>query len=768
MLFIGLVGTGVFAYAMGTRYPVELWLFWKLLKLWGWLLLFNLGCLGFGHFVCQRVLRLRSLPALEASALAMSTGVVAFAMFMYLGGALAWFRPWFAIALPSAMFAVGALDLKPLAARLRHELYTPESRSLLDILIGAAGVICVGIVYLGVLSPDAINYDAAWCHQVVAQEYARNGRIVAFLADYNRSVPHLASILYTWSYVLPGMNFAQRIMLALHTEFALWLWTLVSVSAAMRTILDRQTLRRGWVSFFLFPIIFVYDSTLGGASDHVCGFFAIPIGLAALRCCETWRRGAAALLAIQCAGAVLTKLQALFLVTPAILVCGGVWLCWLARKREHLRELLSAPAIIGGVFFALISPHLIRQYVFHNNPLYPFLQDVFKASTPTVPNGAFLVANAVADPLYQPQGNFFEKLWHALELFWTFSFVPHYSFTRQVPAFGSLFTLLFPTLIFVRNARLTLMAAFAAGAVLIWGMVYNIDRNLQAFMPLLVCVTGALIVSWWRAGWIARSGLIPLLAVQIVWGGDALFYSQQERLNQGMDLIRTGFEGEAHKRFARYRHEYLAMSRALPPDARVLLHNSHGSLGILREVLLDVAGFQGLIHYDHITTPRGFYSYLRALGITHLIDDMRGSPASTAQEQAIWDAFITGWGRPIGEFEGYRMYRMPDGSPPEQQDYRVGLIHIDSYADGIYDVKQLHTMRFLPADIRAYEEPRAGAPADRSTWPEFFAQAEVMLVAHDVDLEQPTQRLLRKRYVTARTLDHDFTVYVRRTAIDRR
>lgn len=773
---IGLAGTYAYARYLDDAYAIRFWLVWRLVALWFWVVLWNLGCLSFGQLLLTRVLKLRGVPALESAVMSMATGVVAFALAMFAGGALAWYTPLFAIALSVTMIAAGARDLWPLTQRLWAELHAPESPRLLTRLIGAAGVVCVAIVYLGVLSPDALNYDATWSHVVIAQEYARAGRMVPFLADYNRNVPHLASLIYTWGYLFPEKKEAIRWMFALHSEFTLFMWTLAGVSAAMRAILDEPGLRRGWVSFFLFPVIFVYDHNLGGAADHVCGFFSIPIALATLRLSERFVPGWAVVFALVSAGAVLTKLQALFLVVPACLVIAFHWLWQMARHYRarktsaepaatrplgSLRALLWAPAIVIVVGLGAFAPHAIRQFVFYNNPFYPFLQDVFVSSTPTVPNAAYLVTKALADPLYQPQGTFVEKLLHAAELFVTFSFVPHYSFSRDMPAFGSLFTLLFPCILFIRNRRLWLFAAVAAGAVLVWGMVYNVDRNLQAFMPVLVGVTGAVVVSCWRMGAWARIGLVPVVALQIVWGGDAIFYSQQERLNLGMDLIKSGYEGNAHRRFADFRAWHLSASKALPPKARVLLHSELTSLGLKREVLLDMTGFQGLVQYDHILTLGQLYRYLRAFGITHLIDLPGGAPASTTQEEVLWDAFVTKYGVPVRDIGALRIMQMPDEPPPETAPLRVASIGQEGYADGIYPIDALNTLRFLPEEERRYAAPSEPLSADKARWHEQLIKADAVVWQKGAHVDGQAKNLLKRQFTIVRNLRHDFTVYMK-------
>jgi len=168
-----------------------------------------------------------------------------------------------------------------LGVRLWHRL-SSSRRGLLPTAVSAFGILCVGVIYLGLLSPESVNYDATWYHLRIAQDYARWGRIRPFY-DYSAIVPQLASIVHTWGYLVPGLDGAPRWMMALHIEFALFLWTLVGVAAGIQRLIGDFTLPATWASFFLFPIIFVYDSNIGGAADHVSAFFAMPVVLATLR-----------------------------------------------------------------------------------------------------------------------------------------------------------------------------------------------------------------------------------------------------------------------------------------------------------------------------------------------------------------------------------------------------------------------------------------------------------------------------------------------------
>src|SRR5205823_946597 len=138
----------------------------------------------------------------------------------------------------------------------------------------AFGVLCLGLLYLQCLTPEGISYDARWYHLPIAQDYAREGRIVPFPADYPRCYPHLSSLIHTWGFLVPGLSAPLRWMLALHSEFCLFLWTLAGVAAGVAWLVEKTRVNGAWVAFFLFPGIFVYDSHIGGGADHVAAFFA--------------------------------------------------------------------------------------------------------------------------------------------------------------------------------------------------------------------------------------------------------------------------------------------------------------------------------------------------------------------------------------------------------------------------------------------------------------------------------------------------------------
>src|SRR5262249_7639190 len=157
-------------------------------------------------------------------------------------------------------------------------------------------------------------------------------------------------------------------------------------------------------------------------------------------------------------------------------------------------------------------------------------------------------------------------------------------------------------------------------------------------------------------------GVAALVALQIVWAGD-WYFSGSDRIANAMTLIRSSMEWRASSRFASYRSEYLAMSRALPRNAVVLLHEQHSMLGIDRPVLLDSAGFQGVVDYRNFRTMRDVYDRFRELGVTHILWAPGAHPPSYRQEQILFDLFVYPLFEKSTVYGGSRLSPMPEEAP---------------------------------------------------------------------------------------------------------
>ncbi len=767
LALIAIEGVRIYARYVDVVYPIRDWLAWPLLSLWGYTALLNLAFFSLGNFILRRLLGERDLPVLESNVTSAALGVFAFTWLMYAAGALGWYGATFALVAPCALIALGAADLRALWQQHRQRATAAGAPTVPTLLLWGFGAALTGVIYLGLLTPEAVNYDATWCHLTIAQDYAREGRIVPFPADYSKNVPQLASLLHTWDFSVPGLTHpALRWMLVLHQEFALLLWTLASISAAVRRMAGTQAVGGAWAAFYLFPMIFVYDHNLGGAADHVLAFFTLPCMLAMTRLLEqlSWRR--AVPLVVCMAGGLLTKYQAAFWVVPmlafvAINLALRAFSAFRARTfRATGTTILKVGLTIAVGIPVLIAPHFIKNWVFYRNPTYPFMQDVFTSTRPTVKDAVFLFTNMFTDLNWVPKGTVFEKLREAAGLTLTFSFEPHYSFSKNFPAFGSLFTLLLPAVLVIPGRRAKLPYVFVGvGALFLWAYVFHIDRNLQIFSPILIAATAGILLEIWRLGWAQRFAIAPIVAFQLIWGADAYFYSAQERIRSALDLISSGYAGSATRRFRNYRAAYTALGRAMPPDATVLFHSAHPTLGIDRRVLLDWSGFQGLIGYSEVHTARELHEKYRRLGITHVLYIRGLMPAPSIQEEVLFQTYAEYMGEPLLNAGGHTLWRIPSEPPAVEPSYSVLTLGLYGYGSGVFPIEQLWTNEHInPTKRTPYARPPVAAPTTAAELDALDVAAVV--VGAGASLNPAQQEFLASHFTSVISYPNQQTIYL--------
>jgi hypothetical protein len=700
------------ARSVGAIYPIADWLFWRYVVLWLWLALFSAACASFGQLLLVRLFRLGDLPALESAALSMVLGTVAFVMLMYGAGSVGLFKPWFAVALPLALLAFGR---RSGVALWKHSWQTlgRARTGPLSTLAALFGCCCLGVTYLRILTPDALGYDATWFYVKVAQDYARWGRIQPFLGDYSHELPHLASLLYTWGYLLPGLHVALRWVFALHMEMCLLAWTLVGISAAVARQVEGPVPRATWAVFFLFPGSFVFG--LWGTGDHITAFFSIGVALALLLAVRTPSRATFGLLAVPLAGGILTKYQAVYLGLPALGVAAAAWGRAYWRQRgfgsvspQARRDLLAAPFVLVATCAVLLAPHFVQNIVYHHNPVYPLAQRFFTRSIPSVPNGWLYFDHGMKPAHFVPPGSLTDKLSFAFKTIVTPSLLPR---SLQTAA-CSLFVLLLPALAFLpKRGASAVLALIGGGALLVWGATLFDLRHIETFTPVLVASTAALILRLWRQGFVTRLGLVPLLVLQIAWSADAAFWdSSQPGIDASLRLIHDGLQGKGATVFDSYRVDYRALGQAVPRDAKLVIHTFGVSLGIDRDIFMDSIGFQGLIDYSIVHTPRELYDRYRALGVTHLVHEPNGAYASpTKQEDILFHGLAAQYGVPVGRFGGLFLTALPKEPPPVEAPYRVACAGLDDLTDGIYPIAELRKWSGLPDDKQVLAQPEKSA-----------------------------------------------------------
>lgn len=699
-------GAGVYFFgrAVNDAYPVSEWLVWRLAPIWGYTLLFNASCVVGGAYLLRRLLGERELPALERLLQSAMLGLVAFVLVWYVLGFAHLFKPVVALGLPIIFLGVGARDGAALWRDLvawRAAIPAPKSvERVLGTLAILAGGAALTFLYLEALDVSAINFDASWYHFPIAQDYAREGRIIAFPGENHRAFPHLTSMLHTWALLAPRVGSPpQHWMLSLHLEFAIVVWRLVGAATLARFLLGGRDVRGLWAGFFLFPSIFVYDQAIGGSADHFLGFFAVPIFLALARAARDFDARYCVLLGVALGGHVLVKYQGVYLfgaivvalASRALFLAGRYW--W-RKRRGSLTDLdLPLPRLARGLLavalaFTLVSAvHFGKNAVFYNNPFYPFAQKIFKSTYPKKQPG-FYTETPIREA-FEPRLRGVRRQAWALAKMFDYSFeTSNRNLTKHRPYMGSLFSLLLPcALLLPSRRRFGVVAGVITVAFLLWANSAPNDRYLLAFYDLCIGTTLALMVEVWDLAWPARIGLVPLVALQVVWGGDAMLYYGKKQLDAALDIVADGYDGKHEGRLSA-RGTQAEVTRATPKDAVILARNYKGLLGLDRLVLSDVRAAQDYISYANVKDTHDFYELVKSRGVTHLLlPKGQRRPERWNNTVLFTDLFrYVEKPRRIGRL---MLGELPKEAPGPQKPFLVVCSGLRGVTDGVYGVEQL-------------------------------------------------------------------------------
>jgi len=342
----------VFVRAVHAAYPLEFWLVWRYAGYWLACLAWAAACLAAGTALTARLLPGRARTG-ERLLAASAAGVYVFFLGTFLAGIAGWFGTAFFLAWPALLLGGFARPAwRVLGPRIRrhvravaHSRPRPLAVRVWRAVLVALGITAAAVVYIGILVPHQIGFDARWYHLAIAEHYVADGGISAFREGwYIGAYPHLSSVLYAWAFMVPGGALFDQVALALHLEYTLFLATLAGIAVLARALIARPRLRHAWVALFLFPALFVFDSALIAGADHVAAFWAPVLALLALRAWRTHRTGVWLLLAVAVAGALLTKYSAVLIVAfPALALALRV--LWRALRPGDRGRWLAAAGV---------------------------------------------------------------------------------------------------------------------------------------------------------------------------------------------------------------------------------------------------------------------------------------------------------------------------------------------------------------------------------------------------------------------------------------
>jgi hypothetical protein len=439
--------------------------------------------------VLVRTLR-RTLPVREHLSVAFALGIFVFFLGMFVGGLLGLYKPFFFVLLPFLLLAAGAVDGRRYASRLvrhlRHRRRTAPPVPPWLLAVSALGLVGVGMVYFSILTPDNVAFDSRWYHLGIAEHYVAQGSLRRFPEGwYPGTSPHLASFLYTWAYLMPSSSLFDKVELCAHVEFVVFLATLAAIPALVRLLVPGSRGRGTWAARFLFPGIFLYDSSLTCGADHIAALFAVPIFTTLVRAWRDLSPRTSGLLAAMLAGAFMTKytgalnLMCFPMLAVAVrpLLLAGKSL--LRREVPPVKALLAGPGVAVAAGLVLTAPQWLKNWVWYGDPVYPLMPKRFSPH-PWTADAADRFAWFVESQLWKPTRDW-AGVKDTVKAMFTYSFIPNDwpKFHGAVPTFGSLFTLTLFCLPFLRGAK-RLWALFLAAHVglFVWYSTHHQDRYL--------------------------------------------------------------------------------------------------------------------------------------------------------------------------------------------------------------------------------------------------------------------------------------------------
>ncbi len=762
LVLVLMVAIYIFLRQVNEHYAIKHWLFWTYAKIWGYCTLFVLAVAGSGHLVTKTAGG-KTLPFGERTVLSLGAGVIVFFLIMFGAGLLGIYGKIFSVVMPTVVFSISAVPLVRYVRRVvRHfraarirSTWRPSVWFLPILLFGAGGV---GMIYFAILSPRNVAYDAHFYHLAIAQQYATEGAIRPFLDGWlPGTIPHLSSVLYTWTFLLPGLTMFDRVVCAAHIEFILFLFTLVSVPIFVRRLVPKARTSLSWAAFFLFPGIFVYDSGLSAAAEHIAAFWAIPVYLMmlrSLRSLDVWNsQGAFAardfgFLSASLAAAILTKYQAIYVAAfPAMAIAATmVWILGRAFIRRENRRLVLRTIFVGTstalvVGLVLTSPHWLKNYIWYGDPFFPYLHRHFPAPkwTTTDIGVTFNLWNEQTKS-WKPQGPLLNQLRETAQAMATFSFQPHDwpKFHGKVPIFGSLFTLSALTLPFLQKTK-RIWALFIATEVGIgiWFWTLHQDRYLQQLLPWMVGVVAATLILLWRSHWAIRVLAAALVGVQIIWGGDAYFIPAHAMTGTSAapitsELLSMGLKGKHSERYA-FGDRLFEIGRdpALPQHAKVLLHEWQTRLGLWRPVVSDFPGHMYAFRYEELSSPAEVDKRMRGLGITHIvtraqISSSYDSLGSDLQFFAFIDQDVT----LVKKFSDWSLYALRPTPTTRTSNNLVAYLGCDpQYERGLYTLSRLSVRDRLMAKKPARVTAMKPVPAQPQEFASFVAQVDYVVTS---------------------------------------
>lgn len=712
----------------------------RLAAAWGLAAWFLFSAAVLGAFVVRRLTPVGRRDGFWG--LSLATGILLYAL---VHGLLSWLQavgPRSFVLVPIIFVAIGWRTFleEVLGARQRLRDAGGFRLSFVELLALAFGAICLFLIFLQTISPDNVNFDAAWYHLRAAERYAlHGGQVRADDGDQLLVLPQTASWLYLWAFLWPA-GIEDQVRLALLLEFSAVVATLAVIPALARALvpsLPRAASRLSWVAFFFFPNVFIYDTGIMGGADHIVALWAVSVLVLWFQVRRESNWSGWVLLGIHLAG-LAAKYTSLFLVVPLALVTLIDWLWRLSREgRAAPKPRRWGPLAAVAVVLLLTTPYWLRNVIWYHNPVYPLASSVFP-STPWIPDARAWMAAYAESTEFSESGSFahtttasLKALFNYQTELYTWGFI-----TENQPIFGVGWFLATLAIAFVSpRRRMLLLVALTSLGILIWFNTHQHHmRYLTVLMAPMAAGVGAMAAALWNVrGLSSKLAVAAAVAFHLVAFGNIPFRKTHKLAGMVSPLdIAITYITQKGPRSARL-GGWEDLGKKLPPRAVPLVHTALSHLGLGRQSRTDHVTLVFGIGYAHWGSVKETLTQLRKIGVTHLVwtssnelvDSFTGEAIFLALAQQTINRFNAN-GMTVGEL------------PSEVSDLQGGIVFAgcpDSpLASGLYTFEALKDP--LPPRYHPWRKVDPSRPL-AGDWADLYARASVVVMDRACGLTPP-------------------------------
>ncbi len=495
-----------------------------------------------------------------------------------------------------------------------------------DILLISLISIYLLVNLIGALAPE-IEPDALVYHLYVPRIYIQNHRLVYIPYEFRAAFPLGMEMLFTLGMLLSDSILAKLI------HFSLGVLGLLATYCFGRKYLTDKVALLAAALFYAIPVV-SWESTTAYIDLGFALFTALEMFALINWMCSS-QQGWLLMASIMCGFAMGTKYHGLF---GLILLILGILFKFYFIDKGRMLLVLKTLVIYGSISLLIVSPWLIKNYVFTGNPVYPFLNNIFKS--PLMPP-----INPTFDrELYGMGNNFFKR--YILSP-WNLTFHGE----KYGGVISPIFLISLPFLFVIKVDKvIKYMLLFCGVYFVLWEISVPVIRYLIPIMLFLSIVVSYIIngmLSWDNIGSkVLSAGVITVTATALFLNLPFFHLYWQKEWIPGVVRhipyeVVLGLESREDY-LSRYLDSYAVIeyiNQNLSKSARVLSFWEENRHYFDRELIYNYS-FQASECIYTIQTETGFLHCIKNLKITHLLINKNRIPPNQIQLLVLQKPFV--------------------------------------------------------------------------------------------------------------------------------